>query len=108
MPLPVIGAAFVGGLVTKIVDTLVDTFSKKFLIAAALIAALTAGYLVLKTTLDALIASIDVPALPDWAQIGMSMMPSNTATCVSAIVATKVAIFTFDAIRAAIEIRAQS
>lgn len=109
MALPaLLGAAFFGSIITKVIDFFIELFTKKFLIAAALIVAVTALYVAVVAALNAVIASIPYDQVPTILQNGFSMLPSNTDDCIAIIVSTKVAVAAYRFQRNAINIRASS
>ena len=96
MALPLLGAAFIGGIATKIVDTIVDLFTKKALIAAGLIAAFIALWNAFDAILNSAFQSIGAWAPTGWLATGFSLLPTNTGLCISVITTVKLARFVFE------------
>lgn len=100
MPAPaIIGLAALGGLIGKIVEKAIDFFLSKVgkriaiitVVIAGLYAAIGVLFAIVGSQLDPLIA-----ALPQSVTGVMgAALPSNTAACLAAIVATEIACITY-------------
>lgn len=98
-------AAFIGGLITKLVDVLLELFSKKLVIAAALISALITAYIAVMAVISDSLASINYNDVPTILAYGLSMLPSNTDDCIAIIITTKAAVALYNFQSTAIKLR---
>ena len=99
-------AAFIGGLVTKVADFFINVFTKKFLIAAALIVAAYAALASIFSKIDGYLTSLDVNSVPSVLLKGISLLPSNTMTCITIILSVKIAVFIYNSQLKIISIKA--
>lgn len=78
-------AGFIGTIFVKLLDFLLELFTKKFAIAAALIAVFAAIYGAAVVSLNGMISSLGYMNVPAVLTNGFSMLPSNTDDCIGLI-----------------------
>ena len=86
-------AAFIGSLFTSLLTFFGLYLTKKVLVIAAVIAVLTASVVAFSLTIQGLLDSLNVSYPTGPVAVGLSLLPSNTNTCVSVIVSTHVAVW---------------
>ena len=100
MPVPaIVGLAALGGLVTKVIEKVVDFFISKIGKKIAVLTVIFAGLFAAVTSLFALIGMYAEPliaSLPSEivALVGMAL-PSNTLSCLGAIISVEAACITY-------------
>lgn len=99
MPVPaIVGAAALGGLITKVIEKTVEfVFSRTFK-RIAFVAVMAAGYMAAITVLMNMASSIFNDMLSGLPPLAMSvgfLLPSNTAACLTAILSTEIAVLTY-------------
>jgi hypothetical protein len=99
MALPALVLAPLGGLIgslaTKLLDGVINLFTRKFLIHAALIALFVAIYATFMTAINALMAQLNLSNIPQILVDGFRILPSNTDECISIIISAKLVSLAF-------------
>lgn len=86
---------WIGNLIASVIAFFAASLTKKAAFGAAAVAAVIALTVVMAASIQALLTGI-VYTLPEWASTGASMLPSNLAACISAIISAKLIRYFYD------------
>ena len=106
MPIPILVG--IGAAVTAIISELTLVFTKKTLVAAALVSALAICYTALFVKATTYTSQIPVPAGASWITVGVQLLPSNIDECIILILSFEACKMMFQAAMKVIDIRASS
>lgn len=98
-------AALVGGLASKLLDGVINLFTRKFLIHAALIVLFVSIYGVFMAAINSMISGLNWGTMPQILIDGFATLPSNTDDCIALIISTKLAAMAFNIQREILDIR---
>ena len=96
MALPVIGAAFLGVLFTRVVAAIVGLLAFKILIRATLLGLFYAAYSLVTSELNDLQATLDIASTNPMIVKALMILPSNTNYIIGLIVSAHITRAVFD------------
>lgn len=88
-------AGFIGSIAGKLLDGIVNLFTKKFLLNAALIIAFLATYGVLLASINGLLDQVPILSIPSFIVSGFAALPTNTDNVISIAIGIKATVLIY-------------